>query len=86
MLKPYADYGFAFAGASWGFATETALHALRLIFSGIFDKYPKLKNILGHLGEGLPFWLSRVDFSWLRKPEGKVAYGDPKNEKNRVTI
>lgn len=81
MLKPYADYGFALAGASWGFAAEAGLHAMRLIFSGLFDKYPGLKIILGHLGEGLPFWLSRVDFSWLRKPKGKVAHGDPKNVK-----
>lgn len=67
MLKPYADYGFALAGASWGFAAETSLHAMRLIYSGVFDKYPQLRIILGHLGEGLPFWLSRIDYSWLRK-------------------
>jgi 5-carboxyvanillate decarboxylase len=67
MLQPYADYGFALAGASWGFAAETSLHAMRLIYSGVFDKYPELKIILGHLGEGLPFWLSRIDYSWLRK-------------------
>jgi 2,3-dihydroxybenzoate decarboxylase len=67
MLKPYADYGFALAGASWGFAAETSLHAMRLIYSGVFDKYPQLIIILGHLGEGLPFWLSRIDYSWLRK-------------------
>jgi len=67
MLKPFADYGFALAGASWGFAAETGLHAMRLIYSGVFDKYPELKIILGHLGEGLPFWLSRIDYSWLRK-------------------
>ncbi|CQD44279.1 amidohydrolase family protein [Yersinia mollaretii] len=59
MIAPYLDYGLYFAG--WGFAAETGLHALRLIMSGIFDKLPKLKIILGHLGEGLPFWLQRID-------------------------
>ena len=61
MLKPYADYGFALAGAALGFSAETALHAMRLILSGVFDQLPRLKIILGHLGEGLPFWLDRLD-------------------------
>ena len=39
---------------------------MRLIFSGLFDRYPRLKVILGHMGEGLPFWLPRLDFAWLR--------------------
>ena len=43
------------------FAVETSIHALRLMASGLFDEYPKLKMILGHLGEGLPFGIWRVD-------------------------
>jgi len=62
MLKPYADYGFALSGPALGFSAETALHAMRLIYSGVFDKYPGLKIILGHLGEGLIFWMYRIDF------------------------
>lgn len=58
MLKFYVDYGLW--GASWGFAAETGLHAMRLISSGLFDKYPGLKMILGHGGEGLPYWLHRM--------------------------
>lgn len=61
MLKPYADYGYALSGAALGFGAETALHAMRLILSGVFDRYPKLNIILGHLGEALPFWLDRLD-------------------------
>jgi 2,3-dihydroxybenzoate decarboxylase len=61
MLKPYADYGYALAGAALGFGAETALHAMRLVMSGVFDRYPGLKIILGHLGEALPFWLDRLD-------------------------
>jgi 5-carboxyvanillate decarboxylase len=65
-IKPYEDYGFALAGPPWGFGAETSLHALRLIYSGVFDKYPRLKIVLGHLGEGLVFWLYRLDFSFKR--------------------
>lgn len=48
-------------GPAYGFAAETALHTLRLLGSGLFDKYPKLTLILGHLGENLPFTLHRTD-------------------------
>jgi predicted TIM-barrel fold metal-dependent hydrolase len=71
MVTPYASYGFALAGPSLGFGAETALQAMRLIYSGIFDKYPGLKIILGHLGEGLIFWIDRIDFvfrkMWMHK-------------------
>ena len=55
-------------GPSWSFAAETALHALRLIGSGLFDELPRLKIILGHLGEGLPFYLWRIDNrnNWMK--------------------
>jgi gamma-resorcylate decarboxylase len=49
------------AGSPWGFAVETSIHALRLMASGLFDEYPRLMVILGHLGEGLPFGIWRVD-------------------------
>ena len=49
------------AGSPWGFAVETSIHALRLMASGLFDEYPKLKVIIGHLGEGLSFGIWRVD-------------------------
>ena len=66
MAISYADpYGYSLAGPSLGFAADTALHAMRLIYRGVFDKYPGLKIILGHGGEGLPFWLHRLDRGWL---------------------
>lgn len=49
------------AASAWGFAVETSIHALRLMASGLFDEYPKLRVILGHLGEGLLFGIWRVD-------------------------
>ncbi len=59
MVAPFLDYGLYFAG--WGFAVETSLHAMRLIMSGTFERFPGLKVILGHMGEGIPFWLQRID-------------------------
>jgi 2,3-dihydroxybenzoate decarboxylase len=51
-------------GAVWGFTVETATHALRLILSGVFQEYPQLKIILGHLGETLPFLLWRLEWTY----------------------
>ena len=48
-------------GPIWAFGHETAVHALRLMGSGLFDKHPKLQIVLGHMGEGLPFSMWRVD-------------------------
>jgi predicted TIM-barrel fold metal-dependent hydrolase len=48
-------------GPTWAFHAETAVHALRLIASGLFDAHPRLAIVLGHLGEGLPFYLWRID-------------------------
>jgi predicted TIM-barrel fold metal-dependent hydrolase len=59
-------YGFAIAGSPFGFGMETAMCMMRLIYSGIFDRYPKLKIILGHLGEVLPFLMKRIDWAYVR--------------------
>jgi 2,3-dihydroxybenzoate decarboxylase len=48
-------------GPSWAFGQETAVHALRLMGSGLFDEHPRLNIVLGHMGEGLPFSMWRVD-------------------------
>lgn len=59
LIGPMQDHGLYFAG--WGFAVETATHAMRLIMSGTLDALPDLHIVLGHMGEGLPFWLQRID-------------------------
>jgi 2,3-dihydroxybenzoate decarboxylase len=59
----YKDYP-VLVGATWGWTVETATHALRLIVSGLFDRIPSLKVILGHMGETLPFMLWRLDSRW----------------------
>lgn len=71
-VAPYLDYGLWFAG--WGFAAETGLHAMRLIMSGTFDRFPRLRIVLGHMGEGIPFWLQRIDNRYLLEVKvGAVA-------------
>jgi 2,3-dihydroxybenzoate decarboxylase len=57
-------------GPNWAFHAETAVHALRLIGAGLFDAHPKLQLILGHLGEGIPAYLWRIDNrnSWMKAP------------------
>ena len=65
MINPYLGYP-QLATAMCGFGHEVALHALRLIVSGAFDQFPKLKLILGHMGEALPYWLWRLDNMWGR--------------------
>ena len=59
-LQAYEGHAWL-AGSPWGFAVETSIHALRLMGSGLFDEYPRLKIILGHLGEAIPHGIWRVD-------------------------
>ncbi len=47
--------------ATWGYAAETGLHGLRLITGGVFDRFPDLTVVLGHMGEGIPYWFYRID-------------------------
>jgi predicted TIM-barrel fold metal-dependent hydrolase len=48
-------------GAAWGWHIETAVHLIRMILGGVFDRYPKLQVVIGHLGEGIPFMLPRLN-------------------------
>ena len=52
---------YMLANAGWGWHIETAVHVIRLILGGVFDRYPQLQFVVGHLGEGLPFMLQRLD-------------------------
>jgi len=53
--------GFFLSTAAWGWHVELGMHCLRLIVSGLFDHFPKLKIIIGHMGEDLPFSIARAD-------------------------
>ena len=56
-------------GSPWSFGEETALHALRLMASGLFDKYPRLNIILGHLGERIPYDIARLEHRLKQRPD-----------------
>jgi 2,3-dihydroxybenzoate decarboxylase len=75
----YKDYLKEFPGlltAGWGFTVETATQAIRMVLSGMFEAYPGLKIILGHLGEGLPFSLWRIDMALQRQGNRPTPFRD----------
>ena len=74
----YSDYLSKYPGlnsAAWGFTIDTANQVLRLIVSGLFDAFPRLNLIVGHLGEGMPFMVDRIDES-LNRGANKIAFKD----------
>jgi 2,3-dihydroxybenzoate decarboxylase len=75
----YKDYAQDFpmvVRAAWGYTVETATQAIRLVLSGVFDTYPRLKVVLGHLGETLPFLLWRVDQALARPGAKALSFRD----------
>jgi 2,3-dihydroxybenzoate decarboxylase len=56
--------------AAWGYTIDTANQAIRLILRGLFEEYPRLNVILGHLGEALPFLVDRIEEA-INRPGGK---------------
>ena len=60
MIRPMLEAGLD--GAIFGFGVETGMHALRIITSGVLDRFPKLQVVIGHMGEALPYWLYRLDY------------------------
>lgn len=76
MAAAYREYHLEHA--IWGYQAETGLHALHLIVSGVFDQFPNLKVVLGHMGEALPYWLYRVDWMHGQAP---IHFDRPKLKK-----
>ena len=72
--SPYHQSHPMITRAAWGFGIETGTLAVRMILSGIFKRHPKLKIVLGHLGEALPFWLPRIHESLARPGNEKVNF------------
>lgn len=64
MAAPMRDYGMD--SALWAYGIEVSTHAVRMILGGVFDRFPKLKICIGHMGEAVHFWLWRIDFMSLR--------------------
>jgi 2,3-dihydroxybenzoate decarboxylase len=50
---------------AWGYGVETGTHVMRLIAGGVFDQFPRLKIVIGHMGESIPFTLERIDNRYL---------------------
>jgi predicted TIM-barrel fold metal-dependent hydrolase len=74
---------------SWGWQVETGTHLLRLLSAGIFDRYPRLKIIIGHMGELIPFGLQRINTAltlgnWLLASQSKDASPDRKTMQKSV--
>lgn len=55
------EMSFLLSGPGWGWHIETATHVIRMVLGGVFDRYPKLQIVIGHMGEGLPFMLPRLE-------------------------
>ena len=75
----YQDYAKDFplvVRPGWGYTVETATQAIRLVLSGVFDAYPKLKIVLGHLGETLPFLVWRIDAALKRPGQKPMSFRD----------
>jgi predicted TIM-barrel fold metal-dependent hydrolase len=75
----YGDYVKDFpmvARPAWGYTVETATLGIRLVLSGVFERHPKLKIILGHLGETLPFLVWRIDQALKRPGQKSMSFRD----------
>jgi 2,3-dihydroxybenzoate decarboxylase len=83
--KDYVEQYPSLLRAAWGFTVETATQGVRLVLSGVFDKYPGLKIIIGHLGEGLPFYLWRISMGFERDRKDSKSFRDVFCEHFHVT-
>lgn len=78
MIPALNDFGMVLAGPSFGFGVEVAYAFLRMIVRGVFDEFPRLKIIMGHYGEALPFLVDRVNRAYMQKhsvPKPEVGQG-----------
>ena len=64
-------------GPAWAYGVEVGTHILKLISGGVFDRFPKLRIVIGHMGEGLPFWLPRIDNRYVAMRAGMFGGSKP---------
>jgi len=83
--KDYLQQYPQLIGAAWGYTVETATQGVRMVLSGVFDTYPGLKIILGHLGESLPFSAWRIDMCLSRGAAKPSTFRDTFNEHFWIT-
>jgi len=78
MIKELREFGMVLGGPTLGFGTDVTYCFMRMIVRGVFDTYPHLKIIMGHLGEALPFLVDRVNRAWMQhheKPNAEIGPG-----------
>lgn len=75
LAEPMRDYGIE--AAMWGYGVEVGTHVVRLMASGVLDRFPGLKICIGHMGEAIPYWLWRITFMNAR---GQTNGRSPKTE------
>jgi uncharacterized protein len=68
-----AEVAFGLATAAWGWHVDTATHVLRLVLGGVFDRYPSLQLVIGHMGETLPFMLPRIELAFSHPMMSQVT-------------
>jgi 5-carboxyvanillate decarboxylase len=85
---PLRHYGLD--GALWGYGLEVGTHALRMIVGGVFDRFPRLRICLGHMGEAIHFWKWRIDYMNLRRQKAgespKLKLGRPSDYMKRNVV
>ena len=83
--QPYVEDYPGFLTAGWGFTVETATAGIRIVLSGVLDAYPGVKIILGHMGEGLPFLMWRIDSALARPGNKSLSFRDKFSEHFYIT-
>lgn len=74
LMSEFGKYGFALGGPPLGFQFDVALCLLRMIYAGVFDQFPKLRIILGHMGETIPFLIpDRIDWAYSNPNISQLA-------------
>jgi len=73
-FKDYQEEFALFPQAAWGYTIETGTAAIRMILSRVFERHPKLKIIVGHLGETIPFFLWRIDHNFKRAGNAPIEF------------
>src|SRR6201999_1292155 len=72
FVQPYVLEAYPeMQGAVWGWSTENSSHFLRMVLSGLFDRYPQLTIVLGHMGETLPYFAWRIDGRYALTEQGQ---------------
>lgn len=81
-IQSIREFGFCLSGPSLGFTVDVSICLMRMIYRGIFDRFPKLKIVLGHDGEAFPFLKNRIDTAYRQKrdtPNVKLCSGRPQH-------